>query len=566
MARGVGLRIESGYARDHATVTSDEANVGNERPTIVAEERGAERAAIAGRAGLVGAGTLVSRVLGLARDLVLAAMFPRALTDLFFVAFTIPNALRQLLAEGALSSAFVPVLAKIETDEGPKAAATFYARLRGLMWIVLVATCAIGVMAAPLLCELFAAGFHARPGAFERTVAVTRAVFPYLLFMGLAALGAGALQVRKKFGVAAFAPALLNVGMILGALVLAPILVAHGTDPLYALAVGALVGGALQVWAQMPDLKRAGFTEPLAIDLKDPKLRLVLARIAPMTIGLMIYEVDLVLSRRFLSEAGEGANSWFYYAQRLCDFPQGIFSLALATATLPSLAKLVAKGDREEVARTFAHALRLALWVALPATAILVALARPLVIAFFARGKFDAASIDGTTAALIVQGLGVFVVAIVRQVVPLYYALGDTKTPVWISGVDLVAFVAIALLLRGPIGHVGVSAAVTGSSVVQMILLVMWVKKPLPELRASMVLPSAAKSALAAVVAGAVAFAVAWVARPLGHVRAVGGLLPALAGCSAFAVVYLAIGRAIGQEEQAQLVAGVRRRLRRAPR
>ncbi|MGZ3478062.1 MAG: murein biosynthesis integral membrane protein MurJ, partial [Polyangiales bacterium] len=509
------------------------------------------------------AGTLVSRVLGLARDLVLAAMFPRALTDLFFVAFTIPNALRQLLAEGALSSAFVPVLAKVEADEGPKEAAKFYARLRGLMWIVLIATCAIGVMAAPLLCELFAAGFHARPGAFERTVAVTRAVFPYLLFMGLAALGAGALQVRKKFGVAAFAPALLNVGMILGALLLAPILVAHGSDPLYALAIGALVGGALQVWAQMPDLKRAGFTEQLAIDLKDPKLRLVLARIAPMTVGLMIYEIDLVLSRRFLSEAGEGANSWFYYAQRLCDFPQGIFSLALATATLPSLAKLVAKGDREEVARTAAHALRLALWVALPATALLVALARPLVIAFFARGKFDAASIDGTTAALIVQGLGVFVVAVVRQIVPLYYALGDTKTPVLVSGMDLVAFIAIALLLRGPIGHVGVSAAVTGSSIVQMILLVIWVKKPLPELRASMIVPSAAKSALAAIVAGGIAFAVALVCRPLGNLRVIGGLLPAIAGCAAFAAAYLAIGRLVGQEEQAQLMAGLRRRLRR---
>ncbi|MGZ3422963.1 MAG: murein biosynthesis integral membrane protein MurJ [Polyangiales bacterium] len=543
--------------------SSAEANVGVERPTIVAEERGAERAAIAGRAGLVGAGTLVSRVLGLARDLVLAAMFPRALTDLFFVAFTIPNALRQLLAEGALSSAFVPVLAKVEADEGPKEAAKFYARLRGLMWIVLIATCAIGVMAAPLLCELFAAGFHARPGAFERTVAVTRAVFPYLLFMGLAALGAGALQVRKKFGVAAFAPALLNVGMILGALLLAPILVAHGSDPLYALAIGALVGGALQVWAQMPDLKRAGFTEQLAIDLKDPKLRLVLARIAPMTVGLMIYEIDLVLSRRFLSEAGEGANSWFYYAQRLCDFPQGIFSLALATATLPSLAKLVAKGDREEVARTAAHALRLALWVALPATALLVALARPLVIAFFARGKFDAASIDGTTAALIVQGLGVFVVAVVRQIVPLYYALGDTKTPVLVSGMDLVAFIAIALLLRGPIGHVGVSAAVTGSSIVQMILLVIWVKKPLPELRASMIVPSAAKSALAAIVAGGIAFAVALVCRPLGNLRVIGGLLPAIAGCAAFAAAYLAIGRLVGQEEQAQLMAGLRRRLRR---
>lgn len=544
-------------------VTAAESDVAGGRPSLADDAGKSERGAIAGRAGLVGAGTLVSRVLGLGRDLVLAAMFSRAATDLFFVAFTIPNALRQLLAEGALSSAFVPVLAKIEEDEGHAAAARFYARLRGLMWIVLIATCVLGVVAAPLLCELFAAGFHARPGAFERTVRVTRGVFPYLLFMGLAALGAGALQVRKKFGVAAFAPALLNVGMILGAVALAPVLAHQGVDPLYALAIGALVGGALQVWAQLPDLKRAGFTEPLAIDLHDPKLREVLKRIAPMTVGLMIYEIDLVLSRRFLSEAGEGANSWFYYAQRLCDFPQGIFSLALATATLPSLAKLVAKGDREEVARTAAHALRLALWVALPATALLFALARPLVVAFFARGKFDATSVDGTTAALMVQGLGVFVVAIVRQLVPLYYALGDTKTPVLVSGLDLLAFVAIALGTRGTLGHVGVSWAVTGSSLVQMLLLVWWVKRPLPELRASMVAGSALKSAVASIGAGFVGFAAAWACRPLAHLPAIGGLAPAVAGCIAFGVAYLALGRALRQEEQALLVAGLRRRLRR---
>ncbi len=522
-----------------------------------------ERSAIAGRAGLVGAGTLVSRVLGLGRDLVLAALFPRALTDIFFVAFTIPNALRQLLAEGALSSSFVPVLAKVEAQEGPEAAARFYAKLRAAMWLVLLATCALGVVFAPWLCELFAAGFHARPGAFERTVAVTRTVFPYLLFMGLAALGAGALQVRKRFGVASFAPALLNVGMILGAVVLAPVLAARGVDPLHALAIGALVGGALQVLAQMPDLKKAGFVSKLVLDLKDPHLREVLKRIAPMTLGLMIYEIDLVLSRRFLSQAGEGANSWFYYAQRLCDFPQGIFSLALATATLPSLAKLVAKGEgpehRREVAETAAHAFRLALWVSLPATALLVALARPLVVAFFARGAFDAASVDGTTSALIVQGLGVCVVALVRQVVPLYYALGDTKTPVIISGVDLLAFIAIALTLRGPWGHVGVSAAVTGSSLVQAALLLAWMRKRLPELRWSMITRSATISAGASVAAGLLAWIVA---RPLALLR-LPGVVPAAVGLVVFSTAYLALCRAFGHDEQRVILAGLSRRLRR---
>jgi putative peptidoglycan lipid II flippase len=277
----------------------------------------------------------------------------------------------------------------------------------------------------------------------------------------------------------------------------------------------------------------------------------------------MNYEIDLLLSRRFLSQAGEGANSWFYYAQRLCDFPQGIFSLALATATLPSLAKLVARGDREEVANTAAHAFRLALYVGLPATALLVALARPIITAVFARGAFDQASIDGTSIALMVQGLGVVVVAMVRQLVPLYYALGDTRTPVVISGLDLVAFVAIALSLRGPLGHVGVSAAVTGSSIVQLALLMMFLRQRLPELRWSMIGKSVFTAGAASIVAGALGFGAAWLARPAMTLRGVGGMIPALAGAMVFGVAYLALCRALGNEEQAEIVSGVRRRLRR---
>jgi len=534
-----------------------------ETQTEPASEAKKERASIAGRAGLVGLGTLFSRVLGLGRDLVLAAVFPRAATDLFFVAFTIPNALRQLLAEGAISSAFVPVLAAVEERDGKLGAERFYAKMRGAMWVVLVLFTVAGVLSAPLLCELFASGFHARPGAFEKTVALTRLLFPYLVFMGLAALGAGALQTRKLFGVAAFAPGLLNVAMIVCALALPAVLFARGFDPIFALAIGALVGGVLQVVAQMPELRRAGFVQKLRVDFKDPDVREVVRRIGPMALGLMIYEVDLVLSRRFLSQAGEGANSWFYYAQRLCDFPQGIFSLALATATLPSLAALAAKNDRRELALTAAHAIRLALFVALPATALLVVLAKPIVVAFFARGAFDATSVDGTTRALMVQGLGVFVVAIVRQVVPIFYALGNTRTPVLVSGLDLLAFIAIAMTTRGTLGHVGVSLAVTGSSVVQMLLLLVFLRSLLPELRASDVLPSAMRSALASIGGAVVAFFVARSVSSLPHVRFVGGLLPAAIGGLSFVLAFLILGRTFASPEQRQLVSGLRRRLRR---
>jgi putative peptidoglycan lipid II flippase len=535
----------------------------SERASDTNVEATRDRQSIAKRASVVGLGTLLSRALGLGRDLVLAALFPRAATDLFFVAFTIPNALRQLLAEGALSSSFVPVLAGLDAKDGKKVAEEFYAKLRGAMWIVLVLCTVAGFAAAPLLCELFAAGFHARAGAFEKTVGLTRAVFPYLLFMGLAALSAGALQTRRKFAVAAFAPALLNVSMIVAAFTLPPVLAARGIDPLYALAIGALVGGFLQVVAQIPALRRAGFTQKLRIDLKDPNVREVIRRIGPMTLGLMIYEIDLVLSRRFLSECGEGANSYFYYAQRLCDFPQGIFALALATATLPSLSALAAKGDRDELAKTAAHALRLALFVGLPATALLAALAKPLVIAAFARGAFDATSIDGTSRALVVQGLGVFAVALVRQLVPLFYALGNTRTPVLVSGLDLLAFIAIALTLRGPLGHVAISWAVTGSSIVQMLLLAWFLQKSLPELRLRAVLPSAMRTLVASVAAAAGAFGAAWVTARAPRVPFVSGLLPAMVGGVAFVVIFVIAGKLLGNEEQAQLTAGLARRLRR---
>src|SRR6185295_13527697 len=195
----------------------------------------------------VGAGTLVSRLLGLLRDQTLAALFSRGETDSFWVAFTLPNALRSLLGEGAASSAVVPVLAKVRAEDGDDAARSFFARMRGASLCALAVATVLGMIAAPWLVELFAAGLHARPGAFERTVLLTRWVFAYIFFMGTAALGMAALNTYGRFAAAAFAPALLNVAFIAAAFALPAVFAARGWPPVLALAAGALVGGALQV-------------------------------------------------------------------------------------------------------------------------------------------------------------------------------------------------------------------------------------------------------------------------------------------------------------------------------
>ncbi|MEO6418131.1 MAG: lipid II flippase MurJ, partial [Polyangiaceae bacterium] len=287
-----------------------------------------ERKKLVRRAGIVGAGTLASRLLGLGRDMSLAAIFTREETDAFFVAFTIPNALRQLLGEGAISSAVVPVLSAKLATEGEEPARLFFAKIRGVSLLALAVVTALGMIFARELCDLFAAGYKATPAEFERTVQLTRIVFPYIFFMGTAALGMAALNAKRKFAVAAFAPGLLNVAFLLAAFLLPAPLIALGMDRAYALGAGALLGGLLQVIAQWPALRAIGFLRTPILDFKDPGVREVFRRIAPMTFGIGVYYVDLILSRRFLSELGPGAQSYFSWAMRLCDFPQGIFVMA----------------------------------------------------------------------------------------------------------------------------------------------------------------------------------------------------------------------------------------------
>ncbi len=534
-----------------------------DKTTANASPRAAEQRQITKRAGIVASGTLASRMLGLVRDQTIAAVFPRAVTDAFFVAFTIPNVLRQLLAEGAVQSAVLPVLTKIREERGEAEAKRFFRATRGLSLSVLLVTSLLGVALAPQLVELFATGYADVPGQTERTVSLTRWVFPYIFFMGTAALGVAALNTHQRFVATSFAPGLLNVAFIVCSLTLPGWLMATGVDGAMALAAAVLIGGVLQVVAQWPSLRAIGYFERPTLEFSHPGVREALGRMVPVMFGMGVYYIDVVLARRFLSQEGLGAQSYYGWALRLCDFPQGIFVMALQTAALPSLAKLVARGELSEVSRTFAFGMRLTLFVSIAATALFVGLAQPLVVLLFQRGEFDALSAYETSRALVAQGAGIWLVASVRQLTSTYYALGDTRTPVIVAAIDLAVFIALCLGLRGTFGHVGIGLAVTGASLVQAALLWLRLKSKLPSLHLREIALSAGRTLLAAgagVVVGRLAASAV-----SGGSGAWGLALPGLVGSAAFVLAFLLLAFGLRSEELMLILHPLRRRLRKKP-
>lgn len=520
---------------------------------------GGERRNIVRRAGIVAAGTLASRVLGLGREQVLAAIFNRFETDAFAIAFLLPNLLRQLLAEGAVQTGVLPVLAATRETEGDAAARDLFRRLRGLSLGILALVSVLGVLAAPWLVEVSASGFHQHEGQFERTVQLTRWLFPYIFFMGSAALGLAALNTYHRYVATAFAPALLNVSFIVCAWTLPSVFIANGSDRMLALAVGVLLGGALQVVAQWPSLRAIGMLDLPRLDLKHPLVREVLRRLGPASLGVGVYYVDVLLGRQLLSALPVGATSYFTFALRLCDFPQGIFIMALQAATLPSLSRLAARGDQAELGSTFAFGMRLSLFVAIPASVLLVALAQPIVVLIFQRGQFDALAARETAYALAAQGLGVWMVSAVRQLVSAYYALGDTRTPPRVAIFGLGVLFAVALGLRPVLGHVGIGLAVTAASFVRMGLLWWLLNRRLPSIDTAGVLRSAAATAFCALPAAAAGWIVA-------HALTVPGanawhrLVPGAAASVAFAFVFLLAAYFTRHKELVFLLRAVRRR------
>ena len=411
---------------------------------------------VVGALGSIGVATLASRVLGFVRDMIVALAFGAGpVTDAFFVAFRIPNILRRLLAEGALSTAVIPVFTDYATTRPREELVRMLRAVLAAALLVLTVTAAAGVVAAPWVVRLIAPGFGADAGQLALAVRLTRIMFPYLVLVGLAAFAMGVLNSQGRFFASALGPALLNVGMIVAVVALA----AHVDPPIVSLAIGVLVGGLGQLLVQVPGLRRVGLLVPPSGELRHPALGRVGRLLLPAVFGLAAVQVMVFVNTLLASLLPVGSISFLYYADRVMEFPLGVFGIALASASLPAMSRQAAAGDTRAVAGTVNFALRLAAYVSVPATVGLVVLSTPITRVLFERGRFGPDDTAATAVALVWYALGLVGFAGARITAQAFYAVAEPATAVKLGVLSIVANLVAAVALMGPLGHAGLAAA-----------------------------------------------------------------------------------------------------------
>jgi putative peptidoglycan lipid II flippase len=410
----------------------------------VSEETGR----IARAAGVVGFFTLLSRIAGLARDIVVGYLFgAQGAADAFFVAFRIPNLLRRLTAEGALTVAFVPVFTNYLAKEGKPEAARVAQIVFTFVAAFLAAITLLGILFAEPITRLFAPGFLEDHEKFSLTVSLTRLMFPYIFFVSLVALAMGLLNALRHFMAPALSPVLFNVCIVVCAILLAPVL----SEPVWSLAYGVLLGGLAQLVLQVPYLCRYGFAPAPNFHFRHPALRRLVLLMGPAVFGAAVHQVNVLISTMLASLLPAGSVSFLYYADRLLEFPVGVFAIALGTAALPSFSFLVAKGDTTGLRTTVTYSLKLVNFISLPATLGLVAVAVPVFAILFQRGAFDATTTVSTAQALICYALGLWGISGTKLLAPVFYAMEDTKTPVVIAFLSFLLNLILSLLLMGAV-------------------------------------------------------------------------------------------------------------------
>ncbi len=428
----------------------------------------AESSKIVRNASVVAGATLLSRVLGFVRDLIVAFALGAGLpADAFFVAFRIPNLLRRLFGEGSLTMAFVPVFSRIRQEQGDEAA--FRMARSAIIWLLLIlgGITLLAIVFAKSLVLVIAPGFGRNPELMSLTVELVRVCFPYVIFICGVALCMGILNSMGHFLAPALAPCMLNIALIGSAL----IGYFTGNSVALFMAWGVLLGGLMQWMLQQPYLKRAGLIWRGDIDLKDPGVKRMGRLMLPTVLGAAVYQINVALGTLLASFLPVGSVSYLYYADRLVQFPLGVFGIAVGTAALPSLAALCVKGKEKEFALTLQQTVGLTLFISLPAMAGLVALAEPLIGLLFKRGAFDAQAVSATAQALMAYGLGLPFIAMSRPLVSAFYAQEDTRTPVKIAILCLLVNVGAGYLLMQHLAHVGLALAVSLSSMLNSLLL-----------------------------------------------------------------------------------------------
>jgi putative peptidoglycan lipid II flippase len=469
-----------------------------------APAEGGGRTELARRAGVVGVAVLASRVLGLVREQAFAILFGAGRElDAFITAFRIPNLLRDLFAEGALSAAFVTTFTRRLEHQGAGAAWRLASLVVSTLAVVVGAITILGIVFAPMLAEAIAPGFAAIPGKLELTVRLTRIMWPFLLLVALAAVAMGVLNTRHVFGVPAAASAFFNLGSVVGGVAcaawLAPgylrgVLGAGAPPPglteraITGMAIGTLVGGFLQLVVQLPALRRVGFRYRPLLDFRDPGVREVMRLMAPATIGAAAVQVNVFVNSNFASYLGDGPVSWLNVAFRFMQLPIGLFGVAIGTVSLPVVSRHSARGELGAFARTIARALELLALLCVPAAAGLAAFGVPIIGVIYEHGRFTAADTARAAQALAGYALGLAGYAGIKVLAPSFYALGDARTPMVVSvGSIAINFLLNWTFVRGlGFGHVGLALSTSLVALVNFTLLYVLLRRRIGPLGAGL--------------------------------------------------------------------------------
>jgi putative peptidoglycan lipid II flippase len=433
-----------------------------------------ENSKVAKAAGIVGVSTMLSRIFGFIRDMVVAALFGASLaSDAFFVAFRIPNLLRRLIGEGSLTVSFVPVFTDYLNRKSKEEALEMANVAFTLLSILLVIISILGVLFSPLIVALIAPGFISDPNQFALAVFLNRLMFPYIFFMSLVALCMGILNSFRHFAAPALSPVILNISMIIAALSLRNFF----AEPITALAIGVMIGGILQLAMQWPFLLKFGLKFKFIFNLRHPGIKQIAVLMLPAVFGAAIYQINVFVGTILASLLSKGSVSYLYYADRIMELPLGVFAIAIGTATLPSLSEHASQGNYRQLKSTMSFSLRLMLFVTIPAMVALMTLNLPIISVLFQRGVFNVGATILTAQALFCYALGLWAFSVIRVIIAAFYSLQDSKWPMKAAIITLVVNIVASIALMFPLKHNGLALANSLASMVNVIVLSIVLRK-----------------------------------------------------------------------------------------
>jgi len=433
-----------------------------------------DKSTIAKSARSVSIFTFISRILGMVRDIVIASLFGAGqVTDAFWVAFRIPNLLRRLFAEGALTVSFIPVFSDSLEHGGKEKAKVISDSIFTILVCLLVLISLIGIIFSPYIVKIFASGFNDE--VFNLAVLLNRIMFPYILFISLTALSMGILNSLKHFFAPSFSPVLFNFSIILFAVLLHN----YFEVPVFSLAIGVIIGGILQFLFQIPFLKSRNFLFKPSLLYNNPDVKRIFRLIIPQVFGLAVYNLNIIVNTQYASYLPEGTVSYLFLSERLVEFPLGIIAVSLATVLLPNFSSYIAKGDLSKFRETYVHSIRILFYILVPATFGLIALSKPICNVLYQRGEFGYEQMVFTSQCLFGYAIGLWAVGLIRITVPAFFAQKDTKTPVYVA---LCAFILNAVLgyllsFKFELNHLGLALASSASSILNISLLIYFINK-----------------------------------------------------------------------------------------